>query len=134
MRVGIAFYADKNNNFINLAKNIEKGIIEQSHQAEIIDLKKSNTTLTGFEFIIFGVNSISLFGGKLPSGFLNRIASMGTISGKHCACFVDKKIGAFKTLQNFMKLLEKEGCLISSSEILSSPAFAYHYSKKITIY
>jgi hypothetical protein len=134
VKVGIAYYAEKNAEFAAIAKGIEKALVEASHQVEIIDLVRSVDTLTKFNYIIIGVNSTAPFGGKIPVGFKSRIKSAGMIGGKHTACFTDKKFGSFKTLQNLMKLLETDGCLICSSEIISSPEFAYHYGKKISIY
>jgi len=134
MRVGIAYYADKNSSLIDIAKSLEKALVEEGHQTETVDLLKTDASLTRFNYIIFCINTTSLFGGKIPDGFKSRIRTMGMIEGKHCACIVDKKFGDFKTLSNMMKLLEKEGLLLCSSEIISSPDFAYFYGKKITIY
>src|SRR4030042_1361246 len=105
MRIGIAYYADKNSKFIDLVKGIEKAVIERGFQAQIIDLKVTKSSLSMFNFLIIGCNTISMFGGKIPDQLRNSIKQSGNMSSKHCFAFVDKKLGSFKTLSNLMKIL-----------------------------
>lgn len=133
MRIGIAYFADKNSRFIELVKSIEKAVIERGHQAQIIDLKTAKASLSMFNFLIIGCNTLSMFGGKIPDQIKNSIKQSGGMSGKHCFAFVDKKLGSFKTLSNLMKILEQEGIIIFSSEVLLTKDHAYRTIKEIII-
>lgn len=131
MRIAIAYYADKNVNFINLVKGIEKGIIDQGHQVTIINMNDFSGSLTMYQHIIFGCNCISLFGGKIPEKFINKIKNSGMLSGKYCSAFVDKKFGDSKTLANLMRSLEKEGTIMCGSQIITSHDHGYKFGKKL---
>ncbi|MBN2546055.1 MAG: hypothetical protein JXB50_09685 [Spirochaetes bacterium] len=133
MRVGIIYYADKNSKFIDLIKSIEKAITERGFQTQIINVKESKSSISMFNFIIIGCNNISMFGGKIPDQLKNTIKKSSGISGKHCFAFVDKKFGSFKTLSNLMKILEHEGVIIFSSEVLMTKDHAYRTAKEIII-
>jgi len=133
MRIGIAYYADKNSKFIDLVKGIEKAVIEKGFQAQLIDLKVTKSSLSMFNFLIIGCNTISMFGGKIPDQLRNSIKQSGNMSSKHCFAFVDKKLGSFKTLSNLMKILEQEGIIIFSSEVLQTKDHAYKITKEIII-
>jgi hypothetical protein len=134
MIIALAYYADKNENFINLVKGIEKGIIEQGHQVTIINMKEYGGTLTIYKYIILGCNCTSAFGGRIPEKLIYKIKNFGMLSGKYCSAFVDKKFGDSKTLTNLMKSLEKEGMIVCSSQILTSNDHAYSYAKNLHIY
>ena len=133
MRIAIVYYADKNDNFINLIKGIEKGIIDQNHQTTIINLKDFNGSLTMYQHIIFGCNCTSLFGGKISDRFINKIKNSGMLSGKYCSAFVDKKFGDSKTLSNLMKYLEKEGIIVCASQIIISRDHGYNFGKNLHV-
>ena len=134
MRIAIAYYVDKNENFINLVKGIEKGIIDQDHQVTIINMHDFSGTLTMYKHIIFGCNCTSLFGGKIPEKFIYKIKNCGMLSGKYCSAFVDKKFGDSKTLTNLMKSLEKEGIIVCASQIITSHDHGYKFGKELHVY
>lgn len=134
MMTAIAYYADKNENFINLVKGIEKGIIEQGQQATIINMKDFGGTLTMYKYIIIGCNCTSVFGGKIPEKLIYKIKNAGMLSGKYCSTFVDKKFGDSKTLNNLMKSLEKEGMIVCASQILTSKDHACDFAKNLHVY
>ena len=134
MRIAIAYYVQKNNNFINLVKGIEKGIIDQNHQVTIINMYDFSSSLTMYKHIIFGCNCTSLFSGKIPEKFIYKIRNSGMLSGKYCSTFVDKKFGDSKTLSNLMKSLEREGIIVCASQIIMSHDHGYKFGKNLHLY
>ncbi len=134
MIIAIVYYAEKNENFINLVKGIEKGIIDQGHQVTIINMKDFGGSLTMYKYIIFGCNCTTFFGGKISEKFIYKIKNAGMLSSKYCSAFVDKRFGDSKTLTNLMKSLEREGMIVCASQILTSKDHAYSFAKNLHIY
>jgi hypothetical protein len=133
MRVGIVYYSEKNKKFGELVKEMEKALTERGFQVQIVDLKTSKASISAFNFVMIGCDTISLFGGKLSDIMKNNVKQTLGITGKHCSVFSDGKFGSFKTLSNLMRLLEQQGLMIFSSSCLQSPAYAYKFAKEITV-
>lgn len=133
MKVAICYYSKKNQ-LDEIAKGIERGISEQGHQTMLVNMSTNNSKLSMNKYFIVGCNTVSLFRGKLPGGFIEKLKNLGTIGGKHSTAFVNKKMGKTPTLLNLMNTMEKEGLFVDYSEILSNYKDGYLLGKKLHIH
>lgn len=133
MKVALLYCTDKNGKISSFAKEFERGLVERNFQVELKNIKDGSAPLSFYNFIIIGCYTSSIFGGKIDENMINFLKKSSGITGKHCFIFVDKKLGSFKTLSNLMRLLEKEGAIIFSSEEIKDKETAYRVAKKITI-
>lgn len=134
MRVALLYSSQSNASaFTDYAKEVEKGIIDNSHFVDLMP-KENVRSLTGYKNIVIGYENISTFNAKVSNEFIRMIKSCGDISGKYCYVFINKKLRSAALLRNLMKLLEKEGMIICSSEIFSSKENGFNFGKRLNFY
>lgn len=119
----------------SLAQAFIRGIESQgSHQVELINpVKDTGLSLTRFQYIVVGTESLSLFRGKIPEVVSERLKQSGMISGKRSCAFVVKSFGSGKALGNLMKAMEHEGMFINNSAIVSTPEEAEYLGSRLQI-
>jgi hypothetical protein len=134
MKVPIIYYAEKNNNFIDLVKGIESGLKDQGIEVECINFQKGYRSVSMYKYVIVGYNCISSFGGKISEDFIKKLKGYDMFKGKYCTAFVDQKFGSNKTLDSLMFLLEKEGAVLCASNVISSKESAAVFGRELHIY
>lgn len=133
MKIGIIYFPDKKGKILEFSKEYERGLKERGFQVELIDGSKGEKNLLQYQFVIIGCYTASAFGGKIDLPIINFLKKSTGLLGKHCSCFVDKRIGSFRTLSNLMKLLEKEGVIMFSSEEIKDKNVAYQIATRMSI-
>jgi hypothetical protein len=136
MRVAVVFIAQKNREkLMNISRAIARGIEAQGHQVDVLDGSRDvNTKLTIYQYLAFGTEAISMFGGKIPEQVAKFLSSAGMVSGKRCFAFVPKAfMGATRALFRLMKAMEKEGMFLKNSEIIQSEVEAEEIGKRLHV-
>lgn len=119
----------------NIATGLAKGIEEQNHMVDIIDIKlEGSKIISYYDYIIVGCEAINTFGGKIPQNVSTFLKNCGSISGKRCMAFVTKAgIRSIKTLQALMKVMEGEGMYLKTSDVIAKDAMATAIGKRLHI-
>jgi hypothetical protein len=134
VRVAIVFFAErKREKILPVVRAFAKGLEESGQRVDIIDgFQDINTRLTVYEYIAAGCESLSLFSGKISEKIAPFLSQAGTMAGKRCFAFTIKSpFAAFRALARLMKIMEKEGMLLTYSDIFSSPGYAREVGKKL---
>ncbi|MDC7221259.1 MAG: hypothetical protein PQJ59_15085 [Spirochaetales bacterium] len=135
MRVAVVFFEKNKGKLTEVSEALAHGIAEQGHDVKVINgAMESNVKLTMFEYIAIGTTPSSLFSKKLDESLGNFIKNAGTVSGKRSYAFVQKKgFRSFPVLQGLMGLLEGEGVILKTSDIINSKEEASYIGKKLHI-
>ena len=135
MRVAVVYFEKEAGKLAQTAEALAHGIGEQGHDVKVINgVLDSNVKLTMYEYIAIGTNPLSPFSKKLDESLKTFVKNAGTVSGKRCYAFVQKKgFRAFRVLQELMKLLEKEGIFLKTSDVINSKEEASYIGKKLHI-
>lgn len=136
MRVAVVYCkTNKNSKLEEISSSLSKGIQEQGHQVDLIDITTDgDKKLTFYEYLALGTESTNTWGGKIPDSFRFYLRQSGSIGGKKTFAFTIKKgIRKNKTLTVIMKALEQEGLFLKYSEVLSSKAEAQEIGKRLHI-
>jgi menaquinone-dependent protoporphyrinogen IX oxidase len=123
MRVAVVFFAPHDGSQIGkMAAALAEGIRSQGHEVDLIDgMTEQNKKLIIYQYITIGTEQKSFFG-KIHEKIGHFLASQGTVQGKKAFAFVLKKlIGSEKALLRLMSAMEKEGMIVKSSEIFTTP-------------
>jgi flavodoxin len=131
----VYFYKNKKNQLEKLAKGIAKGIQAQGHQADVVDGNiDSDKRMFIYKYIVFGVETTAMFGGKLPESMERFLKNSGNLGGKRSCAFATKKsLGSPVTLRKLMKAMEGEGMFITYSDIIKSDLIAEEIGKILKI-
>ena len=124
MRVAVLLYPVGSPDGLRaLAKGLTEGLQANGHQVDTFDLKLDDTIRLGmYEYICVGTNGLSPFSAKIDPGLTRRLDGLGTLSGKRCFAFVQKKmLFTEKLLVNLMKGMEKQGMFMRNSGIFKIP-------------
>ncbi|MCK5154784.1 MAG: hypothetical protein KAQ69_00030 [Spirochaetales bacterium] len=136
MKVGIVvLYESSKQKILEIAKGLADGVAQNGHSAEIIDaVLESDKKLSFYNYIIFGTETISMIGGKLPRNVTSYLAQCGSISGKRSFAFVLKKgFRTGRTLSLLMKAMEFEGMFLKYSEVLKRKEDGKEIGKRLRI-
>jgi menaquinone-dependent protoporphyrinogen IX oxidase len=135
MRVAVVYFEKEKGKLAEIAESMARGIGDQGHDARVINgILDTNAKLSMFEYIVIGTAPISLFSKKLDESVGQFIKSSGVITGKRCYAFVQKKgFRPFRVLQELMKLVEKEGVILKTSDVVNSKEEAAYIGKKLHI-
>ncbi len=128
--------ASKENQKIkSISKALAEGVSSQGHQVDIIDMNLDmGKKISFYNYLIFGTEATTLWGGKLPSAVSQFLRAAGTISGIRSMGFVAKGgIRSMKTLQTLMKTMEHEGLFLKKSEIITKVDYARAVGKHLQI-
>jgi len=137
VKVCILYAAKSNNsgNIKSIAKAIAKGVEQQNHIVDIIDMKlEEGKIISYYDYLIVGTEGTSAFGGSVPKLVKNFLDRAGAISGKRCMAFVTKAgLRSNKTLQALMKVMEEQGMYLKTSDIIKKEQQATAIGKRIHI-
>lgn len=136
MKACILYY-DKVNKTLckELSAALAKGIQEQSHDCDIVDMaKETGKIISYYDYIGVVTSPLTLWGGKVGDQVASFLKSAGSMSGKRSAAFISKgSIRSTKTMQALFKLMESQGMYLTYSEILPSVGFAKECGKRLKI-
>ncbi|MGB4406721.1 MAG: hypothetical protein WBI82_07675 [Sphaerochaeta sp.] len=118
-----------------IAKAIAEGVSSQGHQVDIIDMNLDmGKKVSFYDYLIFGTEATTFWGGKIPPAVSQFLRTAGTLSGIRCMGFVSKGgIRSMKTLQSLMKIMEHEGLFLKKSEIVTKVDYARAVGKHLQI-
>jgi menaquinone-dependent protoporphyrinogen IX oxidase len=137
MRVCILIAAKGKDNasIKKIATALAKGIEEQNHIVDIIDIKlEGSKVISYYDYLIVGCEGTNTFGGKIPQNVSTFLKNCGSISGKRCMGFVTKAgFRSVKTLQALMKVMESEGMYLKTSDVIDKEAMATAVGKRLHI-
>ena len=135
MRVAVVYFDKEQGPVSDIAEALAHGIGEQGHDVKLVNARlDTNVKLTMYEYIAVGTAPLSLFSKKLDSSLETFIKNAGTVSGKRCYAFVKKRgLRTFRVLQGLMKILEREGVILKTSDIINSREEAAYIGKKLHI-
>jgi hypothetical protein len=136
MKVGIVvLYESSKQKILEIAKGLAEGVSQNGHNAEIIDgVLESEKKLTFYNYLIFGTESATTFGGKIPKNVRTYLAQCGSVSGKRSFAFILKKgFRTGRTLSTLMKAMEFEGMFIKYSEVLKRKEDGKEIGKRLRI-
>ena len=88
------------------------GIASQGHQVDVINIYKDEVRLTPYDYIVIGSEPVSFFSANVPERIQKFLAQAGTVSGKRCFTFITGGLRKGRTLQNLMKVMEREGMIL----------------------
>jgi flavodoxin len=131
----IAAKGKDNTSIKKIATSLAKGIEEQNHMVDIIDIKlEGSKIISYYDYLIVGCEATTTFGGKIPQSVPTFLKNCGSISGKRCMAFVTKAgIRSVKTLQSLMKVMEGEGMYLKTSDVITKEAMANAIGKRLHI-
>ncbi len=135
MRVAVVYFEKEKGRVSEVAEALAHGIGEQGHDVKVVNaLLDTNVKLTMYEYIAIGTAPLSPFSKKLDGSLETFVKNAGTVTGKRCYAFVLKKgFRTFGVLQGLMKLIEKEGVILKTSDIINSKEEAAYIGKKLHI-
>ncbi len=118
-----------------ISKAIAEGISSQGHQVDIIDMKLDmGKKVSFYNYLIFGTEASTFWGGKLPSTVAQFLTTAGSVSGIRSMGFIAKGgVRSMKTLQSLMKIMEHEGLFLKKSEIVTKVDYARAVGKHLQI-
>lgn len=124
-----------NSSIKSIANALAKGIEQQNHIADIIDIRlEGSKIISYYDYVIVGCEAINAFGGKIPQNVSTFLKNCGSISGKRCMAFVTKPgIRSNKTLQTLMKTMEGEGMYLKTSDVITKDTMAMAIGKRLHI-
>jgi hypothetical protein len=120
---------------LRLAQAVARGIEQQGNQVDTFEgARDPNAKLTIYQYIVVGAEPSGSLGGKVPDSVKTFLAGAGAVTGKKSYAFVAKAtFGAGKSLSVLMKIMEGEGMLIKTSDILRSPAEAEEIGRRLHV-
>ncbi|HKL60613.1 MAG TPA: hypothetical protein VJ863_12005 [Sphaerochaeta sp.] len=118
-----------------ISKALAEGISSQGHQVDVIDMTLDmGKKVSFYDYLIFGTEATTLWGGKIPPSVTQFLRTAGTVSGIRCMGFVSKGgIRSMKTLQSLMKIMEHEGLFLKKSDIITKVDYARAVGKHLQI-
>ena len=135
MRVAVLFYAERQRDKLREhAASLARGIEDQGHHVDLVDgATDVNSSLTIYRYVALGTVSTGLVGGKIPGAVGKHLASSGIVAGKRSFAFTLKGMGSSKTLQNLMKVMEREGMFLKYSKVFESKEEARETGRQLHI-
>lgn len=137
MKVCVLYAAKSNNtnNIKSIASAIAKGVEQQNHIVDVIDMKlEEGKIVSYYDYLIVGAEGTSALGGSVPKIVRSFLEKAGAISGKRCMAFVTKPgLRSNKTLQSIMKIMEEQGMYLKTSDIITKEQQAIAIGKRIHI-
>ncbi len=134
MRIVLVYFSKNNENkILKISEGFKKGLESMGHNVDIINGKKEEgKKITGYKYVIIGTEIISFIGGKISESISRFISASGISSSKNAFAFVTGTLfGARNGMLRLMKIMEKEGLLITSNEIIDSANQAELIGKKL---
>ncbi len=118
-----------------IAKAIAEGVSSQGHQVDIIDMNLDmGKKVSFYDYLIFGTEATTFWGGKLPSTLSQFLRTAGKVSGIRSMGFISKGgVRSMKTLQALMRTMEHEGLFLKKSEIVTKVDHARAVGKHLQI-
>ncbi|MFA7670966.1 MAG: hypothetical protein WCY53_01770 [Sphaerochaetaceae bacterium] len=112
-----------------------KGLEAANNSVDFFDISKEKEKLTSFyDYVAVGSSNIPLFGKKDDPLLEQFLKQNNIVAGRRSFAFTTKRVfGENKTLQSIMKIMEKEGMLITFSEVLKDEISAKEIGKNLVI-
>ena len=135
MRVAVVYFEKNKGKLADIAESLAHGMGDQGHDVKVINgILDNDAKLSMYEYIAIGTAPLSPFSKKLDDNVSNFIRSAGHVTGKRCYTFIQKKgFRPFRVLQELMKLVEKEGVILKTSDVINSKEEAAYIGKKLHI-
>lgn len=135
MRIAVVFFAgDAKQRFLDIAQGFARGIGEQGHIVDVIDVETDyDKKLTSYNYIVVGASTSGFFRPRVSDKFKRFLANCGHVAGKRCFAFVPKRVFADKALLSLMSAMEHEGLYIKNSAVVSSSDEAAYIGKNLHI-
>lgn len=136
MRIAIVYFSDKKRRKLaGLSVALAEGLRSQGHEVDVIDGDLDiNSKLTVYNYIAVGVESLNLFGGKIPGRASLYLSNSGLIRGKKSYAFLlSGSLRPQKSLNKLMHIMEQEGMYLKKSDIISSTEVATIIGKNLHI-
>lgn len=136
MRVCVLFASKAQSTKVrDIATGLADGIATQGHTVDVFDMRlEAGKVISYYDYLVIGTESDSFWGGKIPSVVKTFLKQAGTISGKRCMAFIAK--GGFRTMKSLlvlMRVMEKEGMYLKTSDILATKDHAKEVGKRLHI-
>lgn len=122
MRVAVVYVPAKDKARIEAAaRAMARELESKGHMVDLSEARPDETPrLTGYEYVVFGTESSSLFG-KIPDRVTKVLAQAGTLAGKRSMSFLRKSgLRPEKALARLMKAMEAEGMIVNCAEVVGS--------------
>ncbi len=116
-----------------IADSLAKGISAQGHIPTVINMNAEHERLSIYDYVIIGTETVSLFSAKVPDVISKYLAEAGTVSGKRCMAFISGGLRKSKALLNLMKVMEGEGMMLRTSEIITKADAAMAIGKRLNV-
>lgn len=135
MRVAVLYFESNKGKLAEMAESLAHGMAEQGHDVKVINgILDSHEKLSIYEYLAIGTAPLSPFSKKVDERLERFIKGAGTVTGKRCYAFVQKKgLRPFRVLQELMKIVEREGVILKTSDIVNSKEEASYIGKKLHI-
>ena len=118
MNIGLVFIG--NNQFLeNAFKIYTENFRKRGHNVTPIIGMKDSGRLTGFQYLVFFVDSGSIFNKQNRDFFKKFISETGMITAKFASIYTNARPFVGKTFSIYMKQLEQLGLIIHDCRILS---------------
>ncbi|MDY0288395.1 MAG: hypothetical protein RBR15_06185 [Sphaerochaeta sp.] len=118
-----------------IAKALAEGVSSLGHQVDVIDMNLDmGKKVSFYDYLIFGTEATTFWGGKISPAVSQFLRSAGTVSGIRSMGFVSKGgVRSMKTLQSLMRTMEHEGLFLKKSEIITKPDHGRAVGKHLQI-
>ena len=119
----------------SIANALSEGVASQGHQVDVIDMNLDmGKKVSFYDYLIFGTEATSFWGGKISTTVSQFLKTAGTVSGIRSMGFISKGgIRSMKSLQALMKTMEHEGLFLKKSEIITKADYARAVGKHLQI-
>ena len=118
-----------------VADSIVRTLEKRGYSSDIINTSlDSDKKLILFDYIVFVSEGLSLFSKNLPSSLGTYLRNCGNISGKRAAVVLTGgtlRKGA--TMAGLMKIVEGEGVILKTSQIISKPSEAEAFASNLNV-
>jgi len=117
--MNIAIIYIGNDKLLNIARKMfAKELYGKGNIIKEINGILENTRLTGFQYIIFFIESGFFIGKNRLKDLDVFLKNIETMPSKYVSVYTNKKFLSNKYLLKYMSRLEAEGCIIHSSDII----------------
>lgn len=116
-----------------LAEGLSQGLQAQGHTVDIVNIYSEQPRLTMYDYVIVGSEPVSALSATIPDGLKKYLSGAGAVSGKRCFAFISGCLRKGKTLHNLMRIMESEGMMLKSSEVITKKDEAIAIGKRLRV-
>ena len=130
--MNIAIIYISNDKLLNSARKIfAKDLYGKGNIIKEINGILENTRLTGFQYIVFFIESGFFIGKNRLKELDAFLKNIETMPSKFVSVYTNKKFLSNKNLLKYMSRLESEGCIIHSSDIIVDEKHSENISRNL---